>query len=158
VYYQAMLGRFALMGSYGIDEKRSGSLSSGAARHARPDRYTVLLRRRRFGARRRSTLICCRRIRISASSLEEQSQYAENQLEQILHPVANLPRLFSASMLNRIFGTHRSMFGVDLQTIASAALVAGVAISKRVPTFVLKRRGHSCQKSETTRNDRAFIA
>ena len=51
-----------------------------------------------------------------------------------------------------------SMFGADLQTIASAALVAGVAISKRVPTFVLKRRGHSCQKSETTRNDRAFIA
>ena len=44
----------------------------------------------------------------------------------------------------------RSMFGADLQTIASAALVAGVAISKRVPTFVLKRRGHSCQKSETT--------
>jgi hypothetical protein len=49
-----------------------------------------------------------------------------------------------------------SMFGADLQTIASAALVAGVAISKRVPTFVLNRRGHSCQ-SETTRNDRAFI-
>jgi hypothetical protein len=29
-----MPGRFALMGSYGIDEKRSGRLSSGAARHA----------------------------------------------------------------------------------------------------------------------------
>jgi hypothetical protein len=46
------------------------------------------------------------------SRLEEQSQYTENQLEQILHPVANLPRLFSASMLNRIFGTHRN--GEDL--------------------------------------------
>jgi hypothetical protein len=43
------------------------------------------------------------------SRLEERSQYAENQLEQILHPVANLPPLFSASMLNRIFGTHRHM-------------------------------------------------
>ena len=41
------------------------------------------------------------------SRLEERSQYAENQLEQILHQVANLPRLFSASILNRIFGTHR---------------------------------------------------
>ena len=48
------------------------------------------------------------------------------------------------------------MFRADLQTIASAALVAGVEISNRVPTFVLKWRGHSCQKSETTRNDRAF--
>jgi len=41
-----------------------------------------------------------------SSRLGERSQYAENQLEQILHQVANLPRLFSASMLNRIFGTH----------------------------------------------------
>src|SRR5450830_1380573 len=40
------------------------------------------------------------------SRLEERSQDAENQFEQILHQVANLPRLFSASMLNRIFGTH----------------------------------------------------
>src|ERR1019366_980583 len=40
------------------------------------------------------------------SRLEERSQYAENQLEQILHQVANLPRLFSASILNRIFDTH----------------------------------------------------
>ena len=37
---------------------------------------------------------------------KERSQDAENQLEQILHQVANLPRLFSASMLNQIFGTH----------------------------------------------------
>src|ERR1019366_3579958 len=36
------------------------------------------------------------------SRLEERSQDAENQLEQILHQVANLPRLFSASILNRI--------------------------------------------------------
>jgi hypothetical protein len=50
------------------------------------------------------------------------------------------------------------MFGADLQPIAPAALVAGMAISKRVPTFVLKRRGHSCQKSETNWNDRAFTA
>ena len=46
------------------------------------------------------------------SRLEERSQYAENQLEQILHQVANLPRLFSASMLNRIFGTHRGVKNV----------------------------------------------
>src|SRR5665811_1465148 len=41
------------------------------------------------------------------SRLEERSQDAENQLEQIHHQVANLPRLLSASMLNLIFGTHR---------------------------------------------------
>src|ERR1039458_317682 len=41
------------------------------------------------------------------SRLEERSQHAENQLEQILHQVASLPRLFSASMPNRIFGTHK---------------------------------------------------
>jgi hypothetical protein len=40
------------------------------------------------------------------SRLEERSQDAENQLEQILHQVANLPRLLAASMPNRIFGTH----------------------------------------------------
>ena len=39
MYYQAMPGRFVLTGSYGIDEKRSGNLGSGAARHARPDRH-----------------------------------------------------------------------------------------------------------------------
>ena len=41
------------------------------------------------------------------SRLEEQSRHAENQLDQILHQIANLPRLFSASIMNRIFGTHR---------------------------------------------------
>ena len=41
------------------------------------------------------------------SRLEARSQDTENQLEQIVHQMANLPRLFSASMLNRIFGTHR---------------------------------------------------
>ena len=46
------------------------------------------------------------------SRLEERSQYAEKQLEQILHQVANLPRLFSASMLNQIFGTHRHTFAL----------------------------------------------
>jgi hypothetical protein len=49
------------------------------------------------------------------------------------------------------------MFGADLQTIASAALVVGMAISKRV-LICAEKEGHSCQKSETTRNDRAFIA
>src|SRR5664279_2244225 len=49
------------------------------------------------------------------SRLEERSQDAENKLEQILHQVANLPRLFSASMLNLIFGTHnRSSPGIAL--------------------------------------------
>ena len=48
------------------------------------------------------------------------------------------------------------MIGVDLQTIARRLQVAGMAISKRVPTFMLKRKGHSCQKSVTTKNDRAF--
>ena len=40
------------------------------------------------------------------SRLAERSQQAENQLEQILLQAANLPCLFSASMLNLIFGTH----------------------------------------------------
>ena len=66
-----------------------------------------------------------------------------------------LPARYDHGALNRRGG---SMFGPDLQLIAPAALVAGMAISKRVPTFVLKRKGHSCQKSETTRNERAFIA
>src|SRR5450759_4043898 len=38
------------------------------------------------------------------SRLEERRQDAENQLEQILHQ--SLSRLFSASILNRIFDTH----------------------------------------------------
>ena len=38
---------------------------------------------------------------------KERSQHAENQFEQILHQAASLTRLFSASMLNQIFGTHR---------------------------------------------------
>ena len=38
--------------------------------------------------------------------MKSEAKDAENQFEQILHQVANLPRLFSASMLNRIFGTH----------------------------------------------------
>src|ERR1019366_2306145 len=37
---------------------------------------------------------------------EERSQDAENQLEKILHQAVSLSRLFSASMPNRIFGTH----------------------------------------------------
>src|ERR1035437_5466638 len=44
------------------------------------------------------------------SRLEERSQYAENQLGQISHQAASLSRLFSASMLNQIFGTHRDKF------------------------------------------------
>ena len=50
----------------------------------------------------------CRRIRICASSfaLDLKSKVRRRGLEQIFHPIANLPRLFSASMLNPIFGTH----------------------------------------------------
>src|SRR5450759_4337537 len=44
--------------------------------------------------------------------LAERSQYAENQLEQILHQVANLRHLFCTSMLNRIFGTHKHYFTI----------------------------------------------
>jgi hypothetical protein len=40
------------------------------------------------------------------SRLEERSQDAENQLEQIGHQAVNLPRPLPASMLNLIFGTH----------------------------------------------------
>ena len=69
-----------------------------------------------------------------------------------------LNRLLPARLLTGALNRRRSMFGADLQPIASAALVGGMAISERVPTFVLKRKGHSCQKSEMTRNDRAFIA
>src|SRR6516162_2359984 len=71
---------------------------------------SVLFRCARFDARRRSTLICSRRTRISASSfaldLKERSQDAENQLEQIGHQVASLSRLSPPSMPNLIFGTH----------------------------------------------------
>ena len=38
---------------------------------------------------------------------EERSQDAKNQLEQISHQAASLPRPFPASTSNRIFGTHR---------------------------------------------------
>ena len=69
-----------------------------------------------------------------------------------------LNRLLPARYDHRALNRRGSMFGPDLQLIAPAALVAGMAISKRVPTFVLKRKGHSCQKSEMTRNERAFIA
>src|SRR5665811_603354 len=41
------------------------------------------------------------------SRLEERRQDAKNQLEQISHQAASLSRLFYASMLNQIFGTHR---------------------------------------------------
>src|SRR5450631_2465340 len=51
------------------------------------------------------------------SRLEERSHDAENQLEQILHQDANLPRLFSASMLNLIFGTHRRRYSRDISSI-----------------------------------------
>jgi hypothetical protein len=40
------------------------------------------------------------------SRLEERSQDAKNQLEQISHQVASLTHLFLASMPNQIFGTH----------------------------------------------------
>ena len=40
------------------------------------------------------------------------------------------------------------MFGADLQTIASAALVAGVAISKRVTTFKLKERAFMSEERD----------
>lgn len=42
--------------------------------------------------------------------------------------------------------------------ILSSSKRTGIAIPKRVLTFVLKRRGYSWQKSESTKNDRAFIA
>jgi hypothetical protein len=47
------------------------------------------------------------------SRLKERSQDAKNQLEQISHQAASLSRLFSASMLNLIFGTH-SHVGAEL--------------------------------------------
>jgi hypothetical protein len=39
------------------------------------------------------------------------------QLGQIGHQVANLPRLFSASMPNRIFGTHRHPPSIDASKV-----------------------------------------
>ena len=52
----------------------------------------------------------CRRIRISASSfaldLKSKVRTPRISLNRSYHPVANLPRLFSASMLNRIVDTH----------------------------------------------------
>ena len=67
-----------------------------------------------------------------------------------------LNRLLPAPLLTGALNSRESMIGVDLQTIARRLQVAGMAISKRVPTFMLKRKGHSCQKSVTTKNDRAF--
>ena len=43
---------------------------------------------------------------------KERSQHAENQLEKILHQAVSLSRLFSASMLNQIFGTYRGSSNV----------------------------------------------
>ena len=40
------------------------------------------------------------------------------------------------------------MFGAGLQTVASAALVAGVAISKRVTTFKLKKRAFMSEERD----------
>ena len=58
-----------------------------------------------------STLTCWRSIRFFrlqlSSRLEERGQDVEKQLEQIHHQAASLPRLFLASIPNRIFGTHR---------------------------------------------------
>jgi hypothetical protein len=48
------------------------------------------------------------------------------------------------------------MFGAD-SDYRVGCIGRGLAKSKRVPTLA-ERKGHSCQKSETTRNDRAFIA
>src|SRR5476649_85364 len=45
---------------------------------------------------------CCQ----LCSRLEERSQDVENQIEQIGHQAANLPRPLPASMPNLIFGTH----------------------------------------------------
>src|SRR5664279_983425 len=54
------------------------------------------------------------------SRLEERNQDAKNQLEQISHQAASLSRLFSASMLNQIFGTHRPRFeGIAVESQGS---------------------------------------
>src|SRR3990170_2328422 len=47
---------------------------------------------------------------------KERSQDAKNQLEQISHQAASLPRPFLASTSNRIFGTHRLL---DLQPLGA---------------------------------------
>jgi hypothetical protein len=49
---------------------------------------------------------------------KHRSQDAKNQLEQILHQAASLSRLFSASMLNQIFGTHKDLFKLILGLLA----------------------------------------
>jgi len=48
--------------------------------------------------------VCCLQ---PCSRPKERSQDAKNQLEQISHQAASLPRPFLASTSNRIFGTHR---------------------------------------------------
>ena len=48
------------------------------------------------------------------------------------------------------------MFGADLQTIASAALVRERGNIQSGAYICAEKEEHSCQKSETTRNDRAF--
>jgi len=51
------------------------------------------------------------------SRLEERSQTPRISLNS-LHQIANLPRLFSASILNRIFGTHSILFPKTASTSA----------------------------------------
>ena len=53
--------------------------------------------------------VCCLQL---CSRPEERSQDAKNQLEQIRHQAASLPRPFPASTPNRIFGTHRGLEGI----------------------------------------------
>ena len=48
------------------------------------------------------------------SRLQERSHDAKNQFEQFGHQGASLPRPFSASTSNRIFGTHRVSRKIDL--------------------------------------------
>src|SRR5664280_2293086 len=95
------------------------------------------------------------------SRLEERSQDAENQLEQILHQVANLPRLLSASMLNLIFGTHRSLNHVRMMLVRLARptiyLVKLVGDPLRGAPLFRREEGIICVSLRATAKERRTI-
>jgi hypothetical protein len=82
---------------------------------------------------------------------EERSQDAKNQLEQISHQAASLPRPFPASTPNRIFGTHRHLEG-DAQRTADRRLLEVEQHMGRRRTGVERGRRHG-GKNERASSD-----
>src|ERR1019366_677868 len=65
---------------------------------------------------------------------EERSQHAKNQLEQISHRVARLPRPFPTSTSNRIFGTHKARIrahSMSLPLFAHRSAMGSIDVAKK---------------------------